>query len=368
MTQQKIIVSVTNDLSTDQRVDKICNTLLELNFKVLLVGRKFPNSQNINRPYQTKRFNLWFNKGALFYANYNIRLFFFLLFTKSNLLWSNDLDTLWANYTISKWKNKKLIFDSHEYFTEVPELIDRPKVQHFWKRIERRILPNLKHVITVSQSIANLYEKEYNIKVQLLRNVPILKKQKTAITNIKIEGKKTIIYQGAINVNRGIEHIVEAMKYIDNSILYIIGKGDLSKQIEQQIITLKLEEKVIMLGEIPLEKLHGYTQQADLGLSLEEDKGLNYRFSLPNKLFDYILAEVPVLVANLPEMKNLVQHYQVGEIIENHKPKHIAEKISSMLQNEPQIQIWKENTKKASVELNWERETEFLHDFLKETK
>ena len=167
MSKRKIIVSVTNDLSTDQRVDKICNTLMDQNFDVLLVGRLLSESQNINRPYNTKRFKLWFNKGAFFYSTYNLRLFFFLLFTKSSTLWSNDLDTLPANYLIAKWKNLQLIFDSHEYYTEVPELINRPKVQQIWKQIERYILPKLKHVITVSQSIADLFEKEYNIKVSL---------------------------------------------------------------------------------------------------------------------------------------------------------------------------------------------------------
>lgn len=360
MTQQKIIVSVTNDLTTDQRVDKICNTLLALNFEVLLVGRKLHNSQKIKRAYSTKRFNLWFNKGALFYANYNIRLFLFLLFTKHNILWSNDLDTLCANYFISKWCNKKIIFDSHEYFTEVPELINRPKVQRFWKRIERKILPKLKHVITVSQSIANLYEKEYNLKVHVLRNVPTLKKQKINVENIKIDCKKIIIYQGAINVNRGIESMVKAMQHIDNSILYLLGTGDISEQIETLILKLNLTEKVKMLGAIPLEKLHGYTQQADLGLSLEEDKGLNYRFALPNKLFDYIHAGIPVLVANLPEMKKLVQDYQVGEIIETNEPKHIAKKINTMLLNQKKLDTWKTNAKKAALALNWEKEQHII--------
>ncbi|MBL4669918.1 MAG: group 1 glycosyl transferase, partial [Flavobacteriales bacterium] len=76
----------------------------------------------------------------------------------------------------------------------------------------------------------------------------------------------------------------------------------------------------------------------------------------PNKLFDYIHAEVPVLVANLPEMKNLVNQFHVGEVIENHNPKHIAEKINAMLQNDTQMQIWRDNTKKAALELNWEKE------------
>ncbi|PCJ01396.1 MAG: glycosyl transferase group 1 [Flavobacteriales bacterium] len=356
MTKRNIIISVTNDLSTDQRVDKICNTLLELNFSVLLVGRILPHSKNVTRTYQTKRFKLWFNKGPLFYANYNIRLFFFLLFTKTDALWSNDLDTLWANYIVAKWKNKQLVFDSHEYFTEVPELVNRPKVQQFWKRIERNILPKLKHVLTVSPSIAELFKQEYNIDVKLLRNVPALNKNSVDVENIKIEGKKILIYQGAINVNRGIEYMVKAMQYIDNAFLYIAGYGDVSNEIEQLITSLSLQEKVKMLGEIPLEKLHGYTQQADLGLSLEEDMGLNYRFALPNKLFNYIQAELPVLVSYLPEMKNLVNQYQLGETIEKHDAKHIAEKINSMLSNEQQMNVWKANAKKAALELNWEKE------------
>ncbi len=356
MSKRKIIVSVTNDLSTDQRVDKICNTLLELNFNVLLVGRILPHSKNVTRAYQTRRFKLWFNKGPLFYANYNIRLFFFLLFSKTDALWSNDLDTLWPNQLVSKWKNKQLIFDSHEYFTEVPELVNRPKVQQFWKRIERNILPKLKYVLTVSPSIAQLYKKEYNIDVKLLRNVPVLNKSIVEVENIKIDGKKILIYQGAINVNRGIDYMVKAMQYIENSFLYIAGYGDVSNEIEQLISSLNLEKKVKMLGEIPLEKLHGYTQQADLGLSLEEDMGLNYRFALPNKLFNYIQAELPVLVSFLPEMKSLVNHYQLGEAIEKHDAKHIAEKISSMLNNEQQMKNWKANAKKAALELNWEQE------------
>ncbi len=360
MSKQKIIVSVTNDLTTDQRVAKICNTLADLNFEVILIGRKLSNSQSIKRNYTTKRFNLWFNKGALFYANFNIRLFLFLIFNKADAYWSNDLDTLLANHLASKWKNKKLIFDSHEYFTEVPELVNRPKIQRFWKRIEQRIVPQLKNVLTVSQSIADLYQQEYGIDVKLLRNVPEQNTTIFEVENLKLNQQKIIIYQGAINVNRGIELMVKTMNYLDNCILYLIGKGDLSEKIAQLIELENLTNKVIMLGEIPHEKLRSYTIQADLGLSLEEDKGLNYRFALPNKLFNYILAEVPVLVSNLPEMSNLVKQYQVGEITDSHTPQELAVKIEKMINNPTDYIIWKNNCKKAALELNWETEKQVI--------
>jgi glycosyltransferase involved in cell wall biosynthesis len=362
MNKKRIIVSVTNDLTTDQRVAKICNTLLELDLEVVLVGRHLKTSIPIKRAYRTRRFKLWFNKGPLFYANYNIRLFFYLLFTKTDYLWSNDLDTILPNFYISRWKNKKLIFDSHEYFTEVPELVDRPKIKNIWKKIERLTLPKLKHVLTVSQSIADLYQKEYGVEVKLLRNLPSLKPS-VEVPIIAVEDKNIVLYQGAINVNRGIEHMVKAMHYVDNSILYILGYGDISEEIAQLISHEGLTEKVVMLGEVPQEKLHGYTVQADLGLSLEEDKGLNYRFALPNKLFNYIQAEIPVLVSYLPEMKNLVEQHNVGLSIDNHNVEHIADNINKMLNDSKQMKIWSANAKKAAQELNWDNEKHVIKEF-----
>jgi len=362
MLKKKIIVSVTNDLATDQRADKICNTLTELGIDVLLIGRYYKDSKFIYRNYETKRFDLWFNKGPLFYVNYNLRLLVFLIYYQPDILWSNDLDTLPSNYLYSKWKKVKLIFDSHEYFTEVPELINRPIVKGFWKFLERSMLPQAQHIFTVSPSIADLFKKEYQLNVKLLRNVPTIHKPFVAVDNIKIEGKKILIYQGAINVNRGIEFMVEAMLHLQNTVLYIAGEGDIAEKIEQLIEQHHLEDKVKMLGRIHLEKLHAYTQQADLGLSLEEDAGLNYRFALPNKLFDYIQAGIPVLVSNLPEMKNLVDHYQLGETIEKHEAKHIAEKINAMLNNAQQMDTWKKNAKKAALELNWEKEKHVIAD------
>lgn len=362
MTNKPIaIIAVTNDLTTDQRVHKICTTLLSLNYDVLLIGRLKSNSLPLKpQNYATKRLRLCFNKGALFYANYNIRLLFFLLFSKQSLIWSNDLDTLPACFMASKIKRNILVFDSHEYFTEVPELIPRPKTQAFWKRIERFILPQLTKVITVCNGIAELYRKEYNIDVKVVRNVPFL----SASSQSAEKKEKIILYQGAINVNRGIETMVKAMQYIDNATLQLIGKGDISASIQELIEQLKLSDKIIMLGEIPYQELKNYTQQATIGLSLEENVGLNYQLALPNKLFDYIHAEIPVLVANLPEMSALVKQYELGEIAQSNDPKALANQLNEMLKNEAQLNSWKTSAAKAKQELNWEKESEIIKEVL----
>jgi glycosyltransferase involved in cell wall biosynthesis len=368
MSKGKIIVSVTNDLVTDQRVNRICSSLLALNYEVLLVGRKLKNSLPLNRKYQVKRFNLWFNKGFLFYANYNIRLFFFLLFSKPTILWSNDLDTLPANYLVSKIKGLKLVYDSHEYFTEVPELVNRPRVQKVWEQIEKWIFPKLKNVITVSDEIAKAYYNKYLISSVVIRNLPFKNKAFFQVKNIKKEGFNLVIYQGAVNVNRGIEPLVEAMQYIENTKLYIIGDGDVFDEIVTKIRTLKLEDKVTLLGKIPFELLPHYTFQADLGVSIEENVGLNYTYALPNKLFDYINAGLPVLTSNLPEMEAVVKKYEVGETLSVVSPKTIAEKINELFSNKDQLKVYAQNSIKAKEELCWENEEQKLYSFVNEIK
>lgn len=358
---KRIIVSVINDLVTDQRVHRTCTTLHEMGFDVLLIGRKKRDSLPLlMREYQTHRINLVFEKGFLFYAEYNIRLYFYLLFHSADVLFSNDLDTLLPNFIIHKIKRIPIIFDSHEYFTETPELINRPTVKKVWKNIERFILPRMSEMITINASIAQMFENEYGINVSVVRNIPMKIKETKKFTKKELglpENGKLILIQGSgLNVDRGLEELVDAMNYIDNAILIIVGNGDVIPIIKQNVANTFLEDKVNFIPKQSFERLHQYTLHADLGLSFDKDTNLNYRYSLPNKIFDYIHAGVPILCSPLVEVKNIVEKYEVGECIDNHDPKHIAECINSMLENEAELKRYKANTKVASSELNWENE------------
>lgn len=351
-------MSVTNDLCTDQRAFKVCNTLLDSGYEVILIGRLMPNSWQLEVPYRVKRFKLSFNRGPLFYINYSVRLFFFLLFSKKGVLLANDLDTLLPNYIISKIKKWPLVYDSHEYFTEVPELVNRPKVQRIWQSIEQSILPNLTYTYTVSQPIADAYLRKYGVSFKLIRNLP----QAYSI-DPNIEKKNVVIYQGALNVGRGLEELIEAMPEV-NAQLWIAGDGDVANQLNQQVMELQLSNKVIFLGRLNANKLKEITQQAKLGVSLEKEMGLNYTYALPNKLFDYIQAGVPVLVSPLQEMKKIVSQYSVGEILESSYPKTIASQINRMLTSDSYTQ-WQSNCITAAQELNWETESLKLKDLIR---
>lgn len=366
--KKRVIVSVSNDLFSDQRVDKVCNTLVSMGFLVLLVGRKLPSSLPLeNRAYQTKRMRLLFKKGALFYAELNFRLFWFLLFRKSDVLLANDLDTLLPNYLVSKFKRKDLVYDTHEYFTEVPELIEGSFAKNTWLRIEKWIFPKLKHVYTVNESIANIYTKKYKVPVQVVRNIPRRKNALITATRADFklpENKHLILMQGAgINIDRGGEELVEAMQYLPDDYLFlIIGGGDVFEILKEKIERLQLKDKVWILGKRPYQELIKYTGLCDLGISMDKDTNLNYRYSLPNKLFDYINGNTPVLVSDLVEIKRVVTTYDIGWVIHTHNPKEIASKIEAIFNDKVIYELKKANTKKAQAELCWENEEAVLNE------
>jgi glycosyltransferase involved in cell wall biosynthesis len=331
-----------------------------------LVGRKLPGSLIIDkRAYSTKRFNLLFYKGPQFYAAYNFRLFCFLIFSKFDLLLANDLDTLPANFLASKIKNKPLVYDSHEYFTEVPELISRPKVKMVWEWLESLMLPKIKIAYTVCDSIAKIYTEKYGTPFKVIRNIP--GSSKTSVKSQSVENaEKIILYQGAVNIGRGLEQAISAMKFIENAKLIIAGDGDKKTDLESLIRKENLQNKVEFTGRLPIEELSKLTPQADLGLSIEEDLGLNYRFALPNKLFDYIQAQVPVLITNLPEMVAIVKHYKIGEIIDSLEPKHLAKTIKDAINNQEKRKVWAENLPLAASEFCWENEEKVVQDIFGE--
>jgi len=352
---KKIIVSVSNDLTTDQRVHRTCLTLKELNYDVLLVGRKSTGNMTSTRPYACKQFGMIFKKGFLFYAEFNTRLFFFLFVHKKDILLANDLDTLLPNYLVSRFLKKPLVYDSHELFTEIPELIGRSFVKRFWCFIEKITLPNIKHAYTVSPSIAAYYNERYQTHFKVVRNLPFANLEKKDTTRIDPKGRKILMYQGALNIGRGLELLLETMTHLDNHLLLIIGSGDVESELLEKSRKLQLEDKVRFWGRMQPEELQKITPKADLGFSLEEDLGLNYRFALPNKIFDYIQAEVPVIISNLPEMKALIQHYNFGEIITKRNPKDLAFQIESIL-----LKDFKAPLKKAKKDLVWENEKQHL--------
>ncbi|SEG15727.1 Glycosyltransferase involved in cell wall bisynthesis [Halpernia humi] len=347
-----VLVSVFNNLYTDQRVEKVCRTLLNDGFEIELIGNNWTGLPEMTRPYQFSRLSLNSKKLRFAYLEFQWKLYKELLkkSTSKTILLANDLDTLWPNYLVSKKLKIPLVYDSHEIFTEMPSLNGR-FTKKIWKFLERKLMPKIIYMMTASQSYAEWFQKEYQIKPFVVRNFPM---KIGADIPFPENNPKIILYQGVINPSRGLQHVIAAMEFIDNAVFKIIGDGPKRMELENLVKEKKLQNKVQFLGKMLPDEMRKITKTADVGLSVEENGGLSYFYSLPNKISDYIQSKVPLLMSNFPEMMRIKNEFNVGEIIENHNPKHIAEQLKIVLQKGRSY--YEVELERASKTLCWENE------------
>lgn len=338
---------------------RICTSLCEAGYEVTLVGRKRKKSIPIKQQlFKQKRLKCFFNKGPLFYTEYNLRLFCYLLFNSFDIVCAVDLDTILPATLVSRLKRKKRIYDAHEYFTEVPELINRPHTQRIWEGIARYCIPKMDACYTVCNSLAVLLSKRYNQEFQLVRNVPF--SYKINLDELPLKEKKVILYQGALNDGRGLEQIIEAMAYVQGATLEIVGEGDLSDELRELVRINQMENKVAFLGYIAPDELKKKTLEAYIGVNLLKNKGLNYYYSLANKTFDYIHAEVPAIHMGFPEYLEINSKNEIGMLIDDLNPETIAAAIHVLLTDENFYSKLKSNCKTAKEIYNWEIESQKL--------
>jgi glycosyltransferase involved in cell wall biosynthesis len=363
----RVAFSVTNNICHDQRVLKIAGVVSKLGCEVEIIGRKSGDCCNTDSvPFKTKRFRMLFRKGFLFYAFFNIRLFIFLLHKKYDLLVSNDLDTLLPNFLVSKLKNLPLVYDSHEYFTGVPEIQNRPFVKWVWKRIEKSVFPRLSYVMTVSDSIALLYEKEYKLKPLTIRNCAVKTENIVPFSRHDLEIRSDdllLILQGTgINVDRGGNELIEAINLTERVSLLIIGAGDEYTNLIEKTSKLRLTERIKFIPKVPWFTLMRYTRSADAGLSLDKNTNLNYLFSLPNKIFDYLSAGIPVIATELPEIAGIINTYKCGILVDKPDPEEISKAIKKIRDNKVLLEELKINAVAASESVNWEVESKKVEE------
>lgn len=272
---------------------------------------------------------LLFRRKAFFYADYNFRLFWRLLFTRADLFYANDTDSLPANYLAALLRCKPLFFDAHEMFPEVPELVGRPHVKAVWQRIEDCLFPRMARrprtaAVTVCRSIADSYAERYGLAMGVVRNVPmrqvsqpdaeVCRQADTLLASLPAD-KHLLLYQGAVNVGRGVDWVMDAMPLLDDCHLVVVGVGDEYERLRQQALQEPYRRCVTFLGRVEPEVLRLITPHAALGLSLLENRGLNYYYSLPNRLADFVQASVPVLATDFPEIHRLVATYEIGTLV-----------------------------------------------------
>ena len=355
-----ILFTVTTDLTYDQRMIRICTSLAAAGYSITLVGRKLKSSIPLKeQPFQQKRIRVMFETGKLFYVEYNIRLFFFLLFDKMDCIVAIDLDTILPCYFIAKIKKIQRVYDAHELFCEMKEIVTRPLIYKMWKKIEKFAVPKFSTGYTVNQPIADQFKKMYGVKYEVVRNIALLQ----PLINIP-KKEKYILYQGAVNEGRSFETLIPAMKEVGCTLL-ICGDGNFMQQAQQLVKQNNLENKVIFKGKVAPDELRGITQQAYIGITLFEDNGLSNYYSLANRFFDYLHAGIPQLCVDYPVYKEINQQLPIALLINDTSPKNVAAQLNNLLHNEVLYARLQLNCLKARVIFNWQAEEKILVQFYK---
>jgi glycosyltransferase involved in cell wall biosynthesis len=357
---KKIVFTVTTDLTYDQRMIRICTSLVNAGYAVTLVGRKMKASLPFTpQPFKQKRLFCFFEKGKLFYAEYNIRLFFYLLFKQMDCIGAIDLDSILPCYFISRIKKITRVYDAHELFCEMKEIATRPAIYKVWKKIERYTVPKFTNGYTVNQPIADEFNKMYGVKYEVIRNIALLRD-----INTLQKKDKFILYQGAVNEGRSFETLIPAMKTV-NCILIICGDGNFMQQAQQLVLENNLQNRVIFKGKVKPDELRTITQQAYIGITLFENKGLSNYYSLANRFFDYLHAGIPQLCVNYPVYKEINDKYPVAILADDISEKNIAVLLNNLLENEVEYIKLQQNCLTARQELNWQQEEKKLIQFYK---
>ncbi len=362
-----IILTVTNDLTYDRRMARICNALSVDGYKVTLVGRKLKTSLPFTEhAFRGKRISCWFNKGFLFYAEYNKRLFFWLLFQSCDVICACDLDTALPVRLVARLRRKKSVLDAHEFFTEVPEIASRPRMKKFWEWIGRRTIHKFNLRYTVGKELANLMGEKYSVPFHIIRNIapsyPSIPFSKSIL-----ERDPIILYQGALNVGRGLEMLLEAMKELPGWQLWLAGEGDLTAWLKEYV-PHQFNDRVKLLGWVRPQDLPTLMSQAKIGINLREKGSLNDYYSLPNKFFDFIHAGLPSINMKYPEYQHIIDQYPCALLLDNLNVNEIVRAIKSLDENPDMLESMSKACHSAAQEFTWEKESKKLvklyHDLI----
>lgn len=336
----RIVMAVTNDLVADRRVLRHADTLRMAGFEVELVGRNELEVKAV--------------KGWRFYAEYNIRLLWRLLHTDCDVVWANDTDTLPACWLAARLKRRQIVMDSHEIFPEVPELVGRNHVRRVWEWIEKALMPHCDANLTVCQGVADYYRAKYGVKMTVVRNLSHSTNHFSPFTSHP--SPYTLLYQGAVNLGRGVDWAIDALEYLPDCRLVVAGGGDLLEQMKAFAAAKPWSDRVRFLGRLTPDELDKETSKADVGLVMLEDMGLNYHFALPNRIGDFVATSVPMVVSDLPEMAAVVKRFGVGEIMAEPGPQALAEAVKKVL-----ARTWSEaDFAAARADMDWNKEKEKL--------
>ncbi len=364
MQKKSVTISFLGNANYDTRVTNLTKSLRADGFNVKVISFDWLTPNFTTVIGDTSIYKLVKKKNSLsYYLKFCFILSRELLKTKSSIYIAEDITTLPVVTFIAKLRGARLYYNSREFYAFLAGLRNKPKTQAIIRMLENFFIRKVDKVLVTGDGDAEFLQEYYKISnTVVVRNLP-LEQKPTAPKNFRKmlgipEDNTILLYQGVILEGRGFEPLLNAMKDIEQCSLVVLGTGIFQSKFENIAKTLGIESRVYFLGNIEQSELINYTAGADVGVSLIENISKSYYYALPNKLFEYIMAELPVLVSNLPQMKKIVTDHKVGEVVNLEDINELKESIKKFTSNKEKLKIYKQNTRPASSELNWQKEYE----------
>lgn len=353
---RRIVLTVTSDPEYDQRMIRICTSLQEAAYDVTIIGRKRPSSSGLTpRPYrqllisQLKR-----DSGKLFYLTYNLKMLWRLLFIKADVICAIDLDTIVPVYMATLLRRKMRVYDAHELFSEMEEVVRKPAMRKIWLGIERFCVPRFRVGYTVNKAIAEEFYKRYGVHYEVVRSATVLRP-----LTIPAKPEKIILYQGAVNHGRCFEQLIPAMKAVDAR-LVVCGMGNFLEEAKALAEKEGVTARISFEGYVAPEALREYTLRATVGITLFVATSLSNKLSLANRFFDYMHAGVPQLGVAYPEYEKINNEFELAALLDEVTPQTISSALNRLLNDEAYYCRLQEGCLAAREVYNWQREEETL--------
>lgn len=339
-------------------MQRICETMATAGYQVTLIGRLKPGSKLLRTSnYAQIRLHCFFHKGKWFYIEYNIRLFWYLLFFRCSAICGVDLDTALPAKLAAQFKGIPFVYDAHEYFTEIPELVDRPAVRRIWRSIESFIVKPGLPAYTVSQSLADVFFQVYKVRFAVIRNTTVYEGAPSA----QPSAEPLILYAGAVNTGRGLELLLEVLPDLQAG-LEICGDGDLLPLLKEMVQTRGLQSKVTFTGYLDPTDLRRRMEHATVGYLMLAFQGLSYYHSLANKFFDYMHAGLPQVCIDFPEYRHINETAQVAILCPLDKSS-VTKALQTLLEDDSLRMQIRSRALEAAKQYNWQKESQNLVSF-----
>ena len=353
----------------DARIHKETATLVGMGHSVRIVCVKYDRAERRAGPPGAQVDAIYVGgkrSGKIRFLRFYLKAFWRAIREKAEGIHAQDLYSLPVAYVAARVHGAALIYDSHEYYLGMDSLIERKFERSIWALVERAFIGKADRVITVGDAIADILRARYSIRRPVVvRNCPGFRRSERSDKLREWLGIPKavgiVLYQGVMDAGRGLFTILESLKRVEGGCLVMLGDGHVLAELKEHARRLGLSDRTFFPGSVPLRELMRYTASADVGIHLIENTCPNHYYCLPNKLFEYMMAGLPVIISDFPEIGEVVRDARAGLLVDPTNPAAVADAIRKLLSDEDLRRSFSEHGLKAAEEqYNWERESSKL--------